>query len=149
MITVSVKGFDSFRKKIKESYTTKELRFAMEETVEFTENVMRDTVENSGTDKTWSRSWNGRTSSGRGRVDTGKMRNSIDSQVEVRGNGDVVGRVGWIKGTPEYTKFQEYGFRHWITGQSIAGMFATRDGAEQGFDELLSNLEKGAQRLFK
>lgn len=146
---VTIKGLDSFKKKINESYVTMELRFAMEDTVEFTENVMRDTVENTGTDKTWSRSWKGRSSSGRGRVDTGKMRDSIDSEVEVIGDKEVVGRVGWLKGSPEYTKFQEYGFRHWITGQTIAGMFATREGAEQGFDELLSNLEKAARRVFK
>lgn len=148
-MSVRINGLDRFQKKIKESYVTQELRFAMEDTVEYTQEVMREAVETSGTDKEWSRPWRGRQYSGRGRVETGKMRDSIDTEVSVERNSDVVGRVGWLTGTPEYAKYQELGFRHWITGEFISGMMATRDGAEQGTEELLSQLNKAARRIFK
>ena len=146
---MSITGFENMEKKFDESYLTQEMKFAMEDTVEFTKDVIVDTIENSGTDKTWSRAWFGRTGTGRARVNTGEMRNSVNTDVTVVKNGVVEGRAGWLEGTPTYLKFQEFGFRHWITGEYIEGMQSLREGAEQGEQEAVRLLDKIAKDMAK
>lgn len=146
---MQITGFDKLEDKFRENYITQEMKFAMEDTVEFTKNVIVDTIENTGTDKMWSRPWFGRTGTGRARVDTGAMRDSVDTDVNVVRNGIVEGRVGWLEGTPEYAKYQEFGFRHWITGEVIEGMHALREGAEQGTEEAVRLLDNVAKDMKK
>ena len=144
-MAVSISGWDG----VNEKKIADGMRKAMEETVSFTKEVIVDTIETSGTDKQWSRSWGGRTGSGAGRVNTGNMRNSVGTDVKVLRNNIVEGRAGWLKGTPEYAKFQELGFRHWITGEFIAGMHSLLEGATQGTEEALRQLEKAAMESAK
>lgn len=148
-MAMTISGLDRLENKFRENYVTQELKFAMEDTLEFTKEVIIDTIETSGTDRQWSRSWGGRTQSGPGRVNTGEMRDSVDTDVIVIRNGVVEGRAGWLNGTPTYAKFQELGFRHWITGEFIEGMQSLREGAEQGADEAVRLLDDVAKRMAK
>lgn len=68
-----------------------------------------------GTQRTWSGAWPTRvpggaprTGPGRGRVDTGEMRDAIDFRV-THGSGIGI-EVGWIRNPKEYYAAQEHGF---------------------------------------
>lgn len=146
---MQISGFDKFEDRFRESRITQELKFAMEDTVEFTKEVIVDAIENSGTDRQWVRPWYGRTHSGKGRVDTGEMRDSVNTEVTVLTDGVVEGKVGWLDGSPAYAEFQELGFRHWITGEFIQGMMSLREGAEQGSEEAIRLLDEAARNIAK
>lgn len=59
-----------------------------------------------------------------GRVDTGKMLDSVSSQATLKNQDEAEGRFGWINKTPFYAEFQEAGTRY------IAPMYALSDAAE-------------------
>lgn len=122
-----------------------EMVTAMEETTEFAKEAIVDVVETSGTDREWSRPWYGRTGSGRGRVDTGEMRDAVKAQTS--NAGDVIyGNVGWLDGDPEHARFQELGFRHYLTGQMIEGMHALSSVRDEVYQEFASNALNAIRR---
>lgn len=59
-----------------------------------------------------------------GRVDTGAMLDAVDSDAKLVGKDEAIGRFGWLKKTPSYTKYQEAGTQY------IAPMYALSDAAE-------------------
>lgn len=111
------------------------LTSAMKQATEFGADVARDVVETSGT------GYQGR----RGRVDTGIMVGAIDADSS-ESAGIIEGRFGWLKGTPYYLIFQEYGFRHYITGELIEGMRALREADDQAWDEFVVSSDKCIER---
>lgn len=72
-----------------------------------------------------------------GRIETGKMINSIDYEVTGASHGLVEGRFGF-RGEPDYTRFQEGGFTHNFSGQWIEGMYATTDAATNAIEKFRS-----------
>ena len=143
---VSTSGQDEFQRKLTEENVAKAMEEAMRATVEVTKDAIVRTVETSGTNKQWSRSYRGRDRSGVGRIETGRMRNSVKTEVKRSGNF-VTGRAGWLNGTPYYTKFQELGFRHYVTGEFIKGMMSIRAGRQEGTAEALRQLTKAAKKF--
>lgn len=71
-----------------------------------------------------------------GRVETGKMLDSVDSDAKLQGNDEAIGRFGWLDKKPFYAEFQEGGTKH------IAPMYALSDAAEIVKADLVSKLSK-------
>lgn len=76
-----------------------------------------------------------------GRIETGEMLKAVKHSKRKAGDGRYTAEFGWIKGTPEYAKFQEEGFTH-VGGGEVAGMYALSDAAEYVEKELESNLNR-------
>ena len=102
---------------------------AMDKAMKFGVHVGQDTIETSGT------GYQGR----RGRVVTGDMRDHFDGKVAEQNQTRVVGDLGWLESSPFYALFQEYGFRHWISGNMVEGMHALREAGDQAWDEFKKN----------
>lgn len=76
-----------------------------------------------------------------GRVDTGKMLDSVGSDAKILNSDEAEGRFGWLKEQPFYAEFQEAGTRF------IEPMYALSDAAEitvQELDRKLGDAIKGA-----
>lgn len=120
---------------------------AMHAAMEMAEREGVRRINTSGTGRTWAYpSPNGRAGSYGGRVDTGEMRDQFGSNVE-EGAGSVEGKFGWLEGTPFYFLFQEYGFRHWITGELIEGMQALREADEEAWPFFVQEADKHIQEF--
>lgn len=74
-----------------------------------------------------------------GRIDTGKMLDSVDSETKLEGRDEAVGRFGWTDKTPFYAKYQEAGTKN------IAPMYALSDAAEIVIDELAKDIGKNVR----
>lgn len=59
-----------------------------------------------------------------GRVDTGKMLDSVSNKTELKGPDEAEGRFGWLDKKPFYAEFQEAGTKY------IAPMYALSDAAD-------------------
>lgn len=59
-----------------------------------------------------------------GRVDTGKMLESVDSSTTLQSKDEAIGKFGWLEKKPTYAEFQEAGTRY------IEPMYALSDAAE-------------------
>ena len=138
-MAMQIDGLDEFERKLDDRRVMDELESAMQKTVEFTKEVVVDAVENSGTAK----------SGKRGRIRTGRMRNSVKTDVETIGDDRVVGKVGWFNDSPEYAKWQELGFNHWISSEFITGMYSLVEGGAQGSQEASKLVDDVARRIFK
>lgn len=76
-----------------------------------------------------------------GRVDTGKMLDSVGSEAKLLNSEEADGRFGWLNEQPFYAEFQEAGTKF------IAPMYALSDAAEitiQELDRKLGDAIKGA-----
>lgn len=76
-----------------------------------------------------------------GRVDTGKMLDSVDSDAKLLNDNEAEGRFGWLNEQPFYAEFQEAGTRF------IEPMYALSDASEitiQELDRKLGDAIKGA-----
>lgn len=114
-----------FREKVES--IQKEARSALAGAAQEGEQITKHHIETRGTAK----------SGKRGRVDTGTMRDSVDSAVTVDRKDLVRSEFGWLGQTPFYAKFQELG-----TDQGIEGMYALTDA----FQEVTQNLEDELKR---
>lgn len=74
-----------------------------------------------------------------GRVDTGKMLESVDSETNLKGSDEAEGRFGWLGKKPFYAEFQEPGTKY------IAPMYALTDAADIVVDELIRDLGKNVR----
>lgn len=122
---------------------------------------MRQTVSSTATGKDWVTDSQGRTlsqmfnpaskryGSHDGRIDSGNMFDKIRASQKVLNNTEVVYEVGWPEGSPEYFRAQEYGFRHWITGQHIQGMNALASAKDIGADLLQIELNKAVRDMLR
>lgn len=70
-----------------------------------------------------------------GRIDTGKMIDSVSSEEVKYTKNDMEFRAGYKDGPP-WAKFQELGFEHWISGEDIAGTYALTDAEDLAKQEL-------------
>lgn len=96
------------------------------------EAIMKYHVETRGTAK----------SGKRGRVETGKMVNSISSDIVQASPESVTAKFGWLGLPPEHAQFQEPGFRH-VGGMQVEGMYALADA----FEEVVANLNEDVRRI--
>lgn len=74
-----------------------------------------------------------------GRVDTGKMLESVDSDTRLQGSDEAEGRFGWLNKKPFYAEFQEAGTKY------IEPMYALSDAAEIVVDELIKDLRQNVR----
>lgn len=74
-----------------------------------------------------------------GRVDTGKMLDSVDSETALVSKDEAEGRFGWIKKTPYYAPYQEEGTK------TIPAMYALSDAAKIVIDELAKDIGKNVR----
>lgn len=116
---------------------TQEIKNAINVEVQQGEQLMKETIETSGLGVEWQRSHNGRTMSSPGRVDTGRMRDSVEH--DFQDNGDsAIGRFGWLNKWEEYFGYQEGGFFHNQANRQIRAMHAVSDAE----DIVMENLER-------
>lgn len=74
-----------------------------------------------------------------GRVDTGRMLESVDSEAELKGSDRAEGRFGWLEKKPFYAEFQEAGTQY------IEPMYALSDAAEIVVPELIRELRNNVK----
>lgn len=73
------------------------------------------------------------------RIDTTKMISSV--KFKHAKSSYFYGRFGWVDVHEDYFKYQDEGFRHWISGKHIPGMFALYDAFIQVREELKQRVE--------
>lgn len=77
-----------------------------------------------------------------GRVETGAMIGSVDSEITEDSADEIEGRFGFIDNPPDWVKFQEEGFNH-VGGVSVEGMNTLVDAGEIIIAQVLEDIEKG------
>lgn len=107
-----------------------------EEAAEKGENITKHHIETRGTEK----------SGKRGRVDTGAMRDAVTGKVTEKSPDSATAVFGWVEGSPEYAKYQEYGFKH-RGGVDVEGMYALTDAGEEVMDDLKEDLRSRLRGL--
>lgn len=75
-----------------------------------------------------------------GRIETGRMLDSVDSKVLSKSKDRVAAEFGWIDTFEDYFGYQEGGFNHWLSGKRVEGMYAVSDAAKFTWEELKSEL---------
>lgn len=98
---------------------------ALEDAMEAGENITKHNIETRGTIK----------SGKRGRVETGEMRDSVQSDTVKQGPDVMIGRFGWLEKKPFYAEFQEDGTKY------IEPMYALSDAAEEVKIDYLEKME--------
>lgn len=98
---------------------------ALEDAMEAGENITKHNIETRGTIKTGKR----------GRVETGEMRDSVQSDTVKQGQDTIIGRFGWLEKKPFYAEFQEDGTKY------IEPMYALSDAAEEVLQDYLKDME--------
>lgn len=74
-----------------------------------------------------------------GRIDTGKMRDSVDSETKLDNADEATGRFGWTAESPYYALYQEYGT------STIPAMYALTDAAEIAKTQLLRDINNNVK----
>lgn len=116
--------------------------FNMEALVEDAAGMMKDLIASRGTNRQWSRAWNGRTHSGPGRIDTGNMYEAVTWWVSPDGYR---GEFGWLNNREPYFLYQEEGFPHWITGEMVPAMLALQDAGLAAQEDFVRRLTQAVK----
>lgn len=135
---VIVRGFDRVSKRIGQvgPELHRQLKGALQESLEDGRDEMRRQIETRGTGKTWVANWDswahatpGRRGSMPGRVASGNMRDMATFEMSGDTKYRIRGRVGWLGrlGKNKYFIAQDQGFTHHITGQQVQGMMILRN----------------------
>ena len=135
---VIVRGFDSISKKVGKAGPElhRQLKGALQESLEEGRDEMRRRIGEAGTGKTWVANWDrwanaqpGRRASAPGRVASGRMQERVTFEMSSDTKYRVRGRVGWTGrlGKDRYFVAQDQGYRHHITGEMVQGMMILRD----------------------
>lgn len=80
----------------------------------------------------------------RGRIDTGRMRDSISSRVIEDSAGRTQAHFGWIDTQEYYFGLQEGGFTH-TGGVTVPGMYAIVDAAEEVFTDMREDIRRNVK----
>lgn len=104
---------------------------AIEEGAQRGEKITKHNIETRGTMK----------SGKRGRVETGKMRDAVNSKTVSRSKKRVTSEFGWIDEYQDYFGLQEDGFNH-VGGVTVDGMYAISDAADEVFQDIESDIDK-------
>lgn len=106
----------------------------VEDAVDEGKEITQDNIDTRGTLK----------SGKRGRIETSKMRDAVDSEITRKGKKGVSGKFGWINEFEPYFGYQEEGFNH-VGGVTVDGMYAISDAA----DEVFKNIEDDFDRIIR
>jgi hypothetical protein len=126
---------------------------AVEETVVESAREMKTLIKTRGTDRQWSGYYIGRSGiprnrSGRGRIDSGNMLDSVSSQYILDVSNIKTGEFGWIKGDPEnYFVKQEEGFYNQLSSSYIEPMNALRDSFTYATLTVVNKIKKGLSSI--
>ena len=107
------------------SELTTRLTHDMEKAIQVGAESVQHVVDTSGTTK----------SGKAGRIIKGDMRKEVDSKVTQASSTMVEGEYGWLEQTPFYATLQDAGFRHWISGELVEGMFALQQSSDVAWAE--------------
>ena len=107
------------------SELTTRLTHDMEKAIQVGAESVQQVVDTSGTTK----------SGKAGRIVTGDMRKEVDSRITQASSTMVEGEYGWLEQTPFYATLQDAGFRHWISGELVEGMFALQQSSDIAWAE--------------
>ena len=121
-----------FEGKVKE--LSRRTRRAFREAVKDGEELTKDNIETRGTTK----------SGKRGRIESGAMRDSVDSKITKENQEEIEGWFGYKDG-PYWTAFQEPGFVHYGSGQFVEGTYALTDAGA----EIIQNLKEDIDKIVK
>lgn len=158
---VVVRGFDRVSKRIGQvgPELHRQLKGALQESLEEGRDEMQRRISNSGTGKTWVANWDswahahaGRRGSYPGRVASGRMRDQVTFEMSSDTKYRIRGRVGWVGrlGEDRYFIAQDQGFRHHITGEMVKGMMILRDigrFVDERFEERAEDIARSIARL--
>lgn len=103
----------------------------VEENVSRGEEITKHNIDTRGTFK----------SGKRGRIKTGRMRDSVDSKIVSKNASGVKGEFGWINEWQDYFGYQESGFNH-VGGVSVDGMYALSDAAAEVFQDVIDDFDR-------
>lgn len=126
---------------------------AVTETVDQSKVVMKQMIASRGTNKPWSGYFEGRSGrlrnhSGVGRIDSGAMINSVDSQMIIDTRSHFEGEFGWINGdTNGYFVLQENGFYNYLANAWIEPMNALRDSFTQAKYLVVNKITEGIKKI--
>ncbi len=135
---VIFRGFDAISKKVGEAGPElhRQLKGALQESLEEGRDEMRRRIGESGTGNTWVANWDSsvnahpdRRASMPGRVASGRMQERVTFEMSSDTKYRVRGRVGWVGrlGKDRYFVAQDRGYRHHITGEMVQGMMILRN----------------------
>lgn len=82
-----------------------------------------------------------------GRVETGKMVDSVKHRVTGVSNTKATAKFGWLARPEEYFSYQDKGFTHWKSGETVEGMNAIADAREEIKDLIREDLKRGLRGL--
>lgn len=108
----------------------------MERTAETGEQLMKAFISTRGTTK----------SGKRGRIETGKMLDSVHSEVK-RSGTTITARWGWTKDVEKYFLYQENGFRNAWSREDVEPMHALFDSFMQNRELFLGELSRKFKRV--
>lgn len=102
--------------------------------IEEGENITKHHIETRGTAK----------SGKRGRIESGKMRDAVNSQMVKSGTRDAEGKFGWIDTYENYYGMQEEGFRyvHADPEFDVEGMYALTDAGEEVWQNVVDDVKR-------
>lgn len=144
------KGFFTDRFEVYVNRVDSAARDALDEAVEYGEELMVEYIETRGAYKSKRRVWTstdryGRRKSDPGRVASGDMVAGVKHRIKSM-KGLAIGRFGWLDEKRDYFALQEYGFEHvglknsGASDAEVPGMFALRDAADLAFKKLVDSL---------
>lgn len=113
-----------FERKVEE--LNREARNALKDAAQSGEQITKNHIETRGTEK----------SGKRGRVETGKMRDSVESRVTKDTRREAEAAFGWLDEQQAYFLFQELGTR------SISPMYALTDAGEEVWTHLQRDIDR-------
>ena len=158
IVPVKRRNFERISKRIDglEGAARTKMRVAMQDSLEDGRDRLRELISERGTGRSWYGDWGsmphgtpGRTGSSPGRSATGRMIDAATYEISSDTKHRVRGRFGWLGrlGDAKYMPMQDQGFKHWITGEQIAGMMAMRDAARYADEKFEGRAEKVAREL--
>lgn len=95
---------------------------------------MREFISTRGT------GWNGH----QGRIDTGHMLESVNSDSAQTEGRSVKGSYGWTQAAEDYFYYQEAGFNH-VNGKKVPAMHALLDSFNKAREEFVSRIDQAVK----
>lgn len=71
----------------------------------------------------------------KGRIDTQKMYDAVNSDMTRKGSQEAEGKFGWIDEYDKYFGYQEDGFDH-VGGVTVEGMYALSDASDEVWENV-------------
>lgn len=82
-----------------------------------------------------------------GRIETGKMVDGVDYRTMGHTNTRARVKFGWLSRPENYFSYQDKGFTHWKSGETVEGMNAIADAREEIKDLIREDLKRRLRGL--